>query len=201
MRNLTNVTGDDMQTQDAISTRIDAMPFSTRVSNALRLMKIERIGDLAGLSEAYLMHSPNIGRKSLYEIKDALAEFGLTLGMVFDSPPEITNQRPAPVDRTVDDWIVRCTAKRLPFLEQASRDGYSSADVHLGRIYLEGVGIRCDYRKARLFFIRAARRGNALGYWNLALMYRIGYGVRRSASKVARWSRQYEAILSSRAER
>jgi DNA-directed RNA polymerase alpha subunit len=65
-----------MQTQDAISTRIDAMPFSTRVSNALRLMKIERIGDLAGLSEAYLMHSPNIGRKSLYEIKDALAEFG-----------------------------------------------------------------------------------------------------------------------------
>ena len=68
----------------------------------------------------------------------------------------------------------------------ASTAGNASADVHLGRMYLEGVGVRTSFRKARVYFIRAAR---SLGYWNLAVVYQTGYGVRRSKTKASRYLR------------
>ena len=54
------------------------------------------------------------------------------------------------------------------------------------------MGVPRDYRKARVLFIRAARRGCRLGDFNLALIYRIGYGVRRSLAKAERLMRRYE---------
>jgi hypothetical protein len=155
-------------------------------------MSIDRVGDLIQLTEPYLLHSPNIGRKSLVEIRDALAEFGLALGMVVPAQPIPEKPTSRVRSKSVDNWIAESVARRLPFLVQASRQGYPSADVHLGRLHLEGLGVAQDYRKARLHFIRAAWRGNRLGYWNLALIYGVGYGVRRSQIKAGRWQRAYE---------
>ena len=199
--NLTRDTEACMRFNEVLATRIDEISFSTRVQNALRSMSIDRVGDLIQLTEPYLLHSPNIGRKSLTEIRDALAEFGLTLGMVI--PAQSRPERPTPEVRSksVDAWIAESAARRLPFLVQASRNGYASADVHLGRLHLEGLGVAQDYRKARLYFIRAARRGNRLGYWNLALIYRVGYGVRRSQLKAARWQSAYERRYAGAAGR
>lgn len=171
---------------------IDDIPFSTRVQNALRAMHIDSVLDLVRCTEPYLLHSPNIGRKSLGEIRTALADFGLTLGMVVPEPANLGQSERRSNVKSLDDWIVESAGRRIAFLERTSRDGCPGSDVHLGRLHLEGIGVTKDYRKARLFFIRAARRGNKLGYWNLSLIYRIGYGVRRSLPKADRWQRAYQ---------
>jgi hypothetical protein len=172
-------------------TRIDDLEFSTRVHNALGAMKVETMLELVQMTEQELMRSPNLGRKSLYEIKDTLAGYGLTLGLKID--PVASNEQAAPrAAKTFNEYVCESVARRVRFFEKASRDGCASADNLLGRMYLEGVGVRPDFRKARHYFIRAARRGNRLGFWNLSLIYRIGYGIRRSEAKANRWMQAWE---------
>ena len=101
--------------------------------------------------------------------------------------PDPTEVQETDLGKALDQLICKSIAGRVQFLERASRDGYTSADIHLGRIYLEGAGVPTDFRKARVYFARAARRGNWLGYWNLAVIYRVGYGVRRSEAKALRF--------------
>lgn len=73
----------------ALLRRVDEMELSVRASNCMRHENIVYIGDLVTRSEAVLMRVPNFGRKSLNEIKVALATLGLSLGMeVPDWPPE-----------------------------------------------------------------------------------------------------------------
>jgi TPR repeat protein len=168
--------------------------FSTRVQNALGSMGLHDLTELASLTEQDLYRWPNMGRKSVTEIKEQLAYRGLTLGMVFAEKPSEHPDTSSLQAKSLDSIIGESRANRILFLVTASRAGYGSADNHLGVIYLEGVGAPRDYRKARLHFIRAARRGYRLGFWNLALIYRIGYGVRRSEKKAARWMRQYQSV-------
>jgi hypothetical protein len=172
---------------NVLRTRIDDLEFSTRVHNVLGSMKVETMFELVQMTETDLMRFPNMGRKSLYEIKDKLAECGLTLGLKFDAMPECDQDKSARQHRSYNEHLRESASRRVRFLEKASRDGVASADVLLGRMYLEGLGVDVDFRKARHYFVRAARRGNRLGFWNLAVMYRIGYGVRRSEAKVDRW--------------
>jgi hypothetical protein len=176
---------------NVLRTRIDDLEFSTRVHNALGAMKVETVFELVQMTESELMRSPNLGRKSLFEIKDTLAGQGLTLGLKFDLASEESTV-PYRASKTYNDYVRESTARRVRFLENASRSGLASADVLLGRMYLEGLGVDADFRKARHYFVRAARRGNRLGFWNLAVMYRIGYGVRRSEAKVVRWVKAWE---------
>lgn len=65
----------------ALLRRVDDMELSVRASNCMRHENIVYIGDLVTRSEAALMRVPNFGRKSLNEIKVALATLGLGLGM------------------------------------------------------------------------------------------------------------------------
>ena len=58
--------------------------------NALRSEGIETIGDLVSKQESDLMKTPNLGRKSLQEIKDALLVMGLHIGM--EVPSYMANQ-------------------------------------------------------------------------------------------------------------
>lgn len=169
---------------------IDTLEFSTRVSNVLGSIGITRLAELAALEERDLYRLPNLGRKSINEIRTVLAEKGL----IFGTPlvPTVTEQCQVRPEKTLDAVIRESIARRVPFLEASSLAGCGSADNHLGRIYLEGLGVARDYRKARVLFIRAARRGCRLGYINLALIYRIGYGVRRSIAKAERLMRRHE---------
>lgn len=180
--------------QKALAARVDGLGFSTRVQNVLDGMHIHTLAELVCLSDVDLLRSPNLGRKSLSEIHQILNAQGLSLGMKLevDTPSDIQE---IDSSKALDQLICKSLAGRVRFLERASRDGYSCADIHLGRIYLEGAGVPTDFRKARVYFARAARRGNRLGYWNLAVIYRIGYGVRRSEQKALRllsaWRRHH----------
>lgn len=59
---------------------VDDLDLAVRSSNCLKAENIHLVGDLIQHTETELLRKPNLGRKSLNEIKDALAARGLTLG-------------------------------------------------------------------------------------------------------------------------
>jgi DNA-directed RNA polymerase subunit alpha len=59
--------------------RIEELDFSVRTYNCLKKANIQTIADLVQTSEEELMNIRNFGRKSLLEVRDKLAQFGLTL--------------------------------------------------------------------------------------------------------------------------
>jgi DNA-directed RNA polymerase subunit alpha len=66
---------------------VDELELSVRSANCLKNADIRYIGELVQKTEAEMLRTKNFGRKSLNEIKEILAEMGLTLGMRLDSFP------------------------------------------------------------------------------------------------------------------
>jgi DNA-directed RNA polymerase subunit alpha len=66
---------------------VDDLELTVRSANCLKAENIYYIGDLIQRSENELLKTPNLGRKSLNEIKDVLASKGLTLGMKLENWP------------------------------------------------------------------------------------------------------------------
>lgn len=60
---------------------VDSLELSVRAANCLENANIKYIGELVTRTEAEMLKTKNFGRKSLNEIKDILAEMGLSLGM------------------------------------------------------------------------------------------------------------------------
>ena len=74
---------------------IDDLELTVRSANCLKAESIHFIGDLIQRAEVDLLKTPNLGRKSLTEIKDVLATRGLTLGMnLANWPPANLYGRP-----------------------------------------------------------------------------------------------------------
>ena len=68
---------------------IEELELTVRSTNCLKAESIFLIGDLIQRSEFDLLKTPNLGKKSLNEIKDVLASKGLTLGMVLENWPPL----------------------------------------------------------------------------------------------------------------
>ena len=66
---------------------VDELELTVRSANCLKAENIFYIGDLIQRSENELLKTPNLGRKSLNEIKEVLASRSLTLGMKLESWP------------------------------------------------------------------------------------------------------------------
>jgi len=66
---------------------VDELELTVRSANCLKAEKIYYIGDLIQKSETELLKTPNLGKKSLTEIKDVLASRGLSLGMRLENWP------------------------------------------------------------------------------------------------------------------
>ncbi len=66
---------------------VDELELSVRSANCLKNADIRYIGELVQKTEAEMLKTKNFGRKSLNEIKEILAEMGLTLGMKLDNFP------------------------------------------------------------------------------------------------------------------
>ena len=66
---------------------IEELELTVRSTNCLKAESIFLIGDLIQRSEFDLLKTPNLGKKSLNEIKDVLASKVLSLGMVLDNWP------------------------------------------------------------------------------------------------------------------
>jgi DNA-directed RNA polymerase subunit alpha len=73
---------------------VDDLELTVRSANCLKVENIYYIGDLIQRTEAELLRTPNLGRKSLNEIKEVLAARNLSLGMKLENwpPANLENQ-------------------------------------------------------------------------------------------------------------
>ena len=68
---------------------VDELELTVRSANCLKAENIQYIGDLVTRMESDLLRTPNLGKKSLNEIKEVLASRGLSLGLIIEHwPPE-----------------------------------------------------------------------------------------------------------------
>ena len=66
---------------------VDELELTVRSANCLKAENANYIGDLVQKTEVELLRTPNLGKKSLNEIKEVLASHGLSLGMELDNWP------------------------------------------------------------------------------------------------------------------
>jgi DNA-directed RNA polymerase subunit alpha len=75
---------------------VDELELTVRSANCLKAENIYYIGDLIQRSEVELLRTPNLGKKSLTEIKDVLASHGLSLGIKLENwPPASLREKEA----------------------------------------------------------------------------------------------------------
>jgi len=74
-------TTEDERLLEQLNRSVEELELSVRSYNCLKNADIKLIGDLVTKTEAEMLKTKNFGRKSLNEIKDLLAEMGLSLGM------------------------------------------------------------------------------------------------------------------------
>ena len=72
---------------EKLNKSVDEMERSVRSYNCLKNANIRTIGELVQKTEGEMLKTKNFGRKSLKEIKELLAEMGLSLGMKLDNWP------------------------------------------------------------------------------------------------------------------
>jgi DNA-directed RNA polymerase subunit alpha len=72
---------------------VDDLELTVRSANCLKAENIFLIGDLIQKSEVELLKTPNLGKKSLTEIKDILTNKGLSLGMKIENWPPLSLQK------------------------------------------------------------------------------------------------------------
>jgi DNA-directed RNA polymerase subunit alpha len=74
---------------------VDDLELTVRSANCLKAENIYHIGDLIQKTETELLKTPNLGKKSLTEIKEVLARHGLSLGMRLENwpPPGLKDER------------------------------------------------------------------------------------------------------------
>ena len=73
--------------EHAAARPVDELELTVRSANCLKAENIHYIGDLVQRTEVELLRTPNLGKKSLTEIKEVLQGHGLMLGMRLDGWP------------------------------------------------------------------------------------------------------------------
>jgi len=71
---------------------VEELELSVRSANCLQNANIHLIGELVQKTEAEMLKTKNFGRKSLKEIKEILADMGLSLGMKIDNWPQMLDR-------------------------------------------------------------------------------------------------------------
>jgi len=81
--------GSTIEVDPILLRSIDDLELTVRSANCLKAERIYYIGDLIQRTEVDLLKTPNLGKKSLTEIKDVLAARGLSLGMRLENWPPV----------------------------------------------------------------------------------------------------------------
>lgn len=84
------------QMNEVLNRSVEELELSVRSYNCLKNANIQTIADLVQKSEAEMLRTKNFGRKSLNEIKEILANLGLSFGMKFDAQGRLTMPGGAP---------------------------------------------------------------------------------------------------------
>ena len=88
---------------EVLNRSVEELELSVRSYNCLKNANIQTIGELVQKTEAEMLRTKNFGRKSLNEIKEILANMGLSLGMRIDAHGRLVAP-PAPPPGSVPDY-------------------------------------------------------------------------------------------------
>ncbi|OAN43713.1 hypothetical protein A6A05_05045 [Magnetospirillum moscoviense] len=115
---------------------------------------------------------------SLEELLDGLKPAGTNDGG-FDAPVRLPDPDPDPLDlEAVGD---------LDAVRAAATAGNAAAQVLLGNVYRQGLGIEADEVEAVAWYTKAANQGDVRGAFSLAVMYDLGLGTRKNDKEALRW--------------
>lgn len=78
---------EEAQVDPVLLRPVDELELTVRSANCLKAESINYIGDLVQRTEVELLRTPNLGKKSLTEIKEVLDAHGLALGMLLENWP------------------------------------------------------------------------------------------------------------------
>lgn len=81
--------GEEEPLNENLFRSVEELELSVRSANCLQNANIHLIGELVQKTEAEMLKTKNFGRKSLKEIKEILADMGLSLGMKIDNWPQM----------------------------------------------------------------------------------------------------------------
>jgi DNA-directed RNA polymerase subunit alpha len=85
----TSVKEEDEPLNENLFRSVEELELSVRSANCLQNANIHLIGELVQRTESEMLKTKNFGRKSLKEIKEILADMGLSLGMRIDNWPQM----------------------------------------------------------------------------------------------------------------
>jgi DNA-directed RNA polymerase subunit alpha len=80
---------DEQPLNENLFRSVEELELSVRSANCLQNANIHLIGELVQRTESEMLKTKNFGRKSLKEIKEILADMGLSLGMRIDNWPQM----------------------------------------------------------------------------------------------------------------
>lgn len=88
--------------------------------------------------------------------------------------------------------------RAIEWYRKAADKGFAPAMNNLGQIYLLGIGAEPDMAEALKWHLAAARAGNPIGAWNVAVAYSAGHGVDRNAAQSEQWARWMPTNVDAR---
>jgi DNA-directed RNA polymerase subunit alpha len=110
---------------DNLNRSVEELELSVRSYNCLKNANIQTIGELVQKTEAEMLKTKNFGRKSLNEIKEILAQMGLSLGMKID---EHGNAVPGPTSILPSATLAAASYGRF---DDEDEEGLDEADIPL----------------------------------------------------------------------
>ena len=76
--------------------------------------------------------------------------------------------------------------------EYLARHGNAQAQYRSGKMYMEGIGTKRDYKKSRAWLLRAARHADGRAMFELGNLYYLGYDLAPDYEKAMEWYRKAE---------
>jgi len=85
--------------------------------------------------------------------------------------------------------LKKSSKRAFELYELSAAQGHAGGQQALGLSYLEGLGVKIDYKAAVLWYRRAAQQGYANAQYNLGVIFFEGMGVAQSDVEAVRWFR------------
>ncbi len=119
---------------------------------------------------------------------DETAQYNL--GVLFSTDKDLPNEYPK-MDKgeiyfeVANKGATSNKEKAFKWYKMAAEQGHVSAQLNLGVIYNQGIGVKRNYAEAARWYEKAAAKGNKKGQLNLGILYDLGRGVKKDLVKAA----------------
>ena len=147
------------QAQDlssVLARRVDSLELSTRSKNALQSEDIYYLYELLEKTDRELRRIPNLGTKSLIEIKTVLISLNWELGQQLDAETQYN----LAVRYYEGDGVERNLTRAFDLYTRAARKGYVEAQYSLAYMYSKGDGVEKNLQEAIRLWTEAVGQGH-----------------------------------------